>query len=242
MSATERDSIYVGYLPTPKRTAALLRVLVPVTIIGLGLISGLVAGAMTSTGDGVWDLDETTELRGTIRDVGYPVLMVESDGQPLTPVLLVGELKSGVRDQLGEAMNGAEVVIRGNTITRDGLRMLSLAGADAITIERPGSGIERADGQRVELRGEIMDSKCYLGAMKPGQGKTHKACAILCVRGGVPPVLIGPEGAHVLTSDDGALESRWLEFIGEPVVIQGTLGKPLGDQFGFVSVDSVARE
>ena len=41
----------------------------------------------------------------------------------------------------------------------------------------------------VTLRGEIVDSKCFLGVMTPGQGKTHRACASLCLRGGIPPAL-----------------------------------------------------
>ena len=38
----------------------------------------------------------------------------------------------------------------------------------------------------VTLKGEIIDPKCYLGAMKPGGGKTHKACAMRCIAGGIP--------------------------------------------------------
>jgi hypothetical protein len=46
------------------------------------------------------------------------------------------------------------------------------------------------DSGRVTLRGEIIDPKCYIGAMKPGGGKTHKACAQLCLSGGIPPMLV----------------------------------------------------
>ena len=57
------------------------------------------------------------------------------------------------------------------------------------------------------LRGEIVDSKCYLGAMKPGDQKTHKACATLCIRGGIPPVLVErlPGGGTRCTPSRGAL-------------------------------------
>jgi hypothetical protein len=41
----------------------------------------------------------------------------------------------------------------------------------------------------MELTGEIVDSKCFLGVMVPGAGKTHKDCASLCLRGGIPPAL-----------------------------------------------------
>lgn len=238
--ADERD-LYVGYLPTPARTARLMRLVVPVLIIGLGLVAGVVAGLMKPTGSGVWDLGETLEVRGVIRDVGYPVLMV-GDGADAEPVLLVGELKSGVRAQLGESADGAAVVIRGNPVTRGSLRMLSLvAGDDAVEIAAQGSGVRRASGEMVELTGEIVDSKCYLGAMKPGEGKTHKACAILCVRGGVPPVLITDAGAWVLTTAGGLLDERWYDFIGEPVTVRGRAGEAFSEALGVVDVDSIVR-
>jgi len=37
------------------------------------------------------------------------------------------------------------------------------------------------------LVGEIVDSKCFLGVMNPGQLTTHRACAIRCISGGVRP-------------------------------------------------------
>jgi len=57
----------------------------------------------------------------------------------------------------------------------------------------------------VRWTGEIIDPKCYAGSMKPGDGKTHKACAALCLRGGIPPVFVtGPDhAAYVLTTAGG---------------------------------------
>ena len=37
----------------------------------------------------------------------------------------------------------------------------------------------------VTLTGEIVDSKCFLGVMNPGNLKPHKACAIRCISGGI---------------------------------------------------------
>ena len=44
-------------------------------------------------------------------------------------------------------------------------------------------------GERT-LVGEIVDSKCYLGVMNPGSLTPHRACAIRCISGGIPPVLL----------------------------------------------------
>jgi hypothetical protein len=79
----------------------------------------------------------------------------------------------------------------------------------------------------VTLRGEIIDSKCYLGAMKPGGGKTHKACAALCLAGGVPPMFVtrgadGHETYYLLASPAGGpVESQLHGFVGDPVEISG---------------------
>jgi hypothetical protein len=40
------------------------------------------------------------------------------------------------------------------------------------------------------LTGELVDSKCFLGVMRPAVGKVHRGCAIRCLAGGVPPGLL----------------------------------------------------
>jgi hypothetical protein len=77
------------------------------------------------------------------------------------------------------------------------------------------------------LVGEIVDSKCFLGVMNPGQFTPHRACAIRCISGGVPPVLLvrqkdGPAIYLLLVSADGKPVNRQvLDLIAEPVEITG---------------------
>jgi hypothetical protein len=83
--------------------------------------------------------------------------------------------------------------------------------------------------RRVTLRGEIVDSKCFLGAMKPGAGKTHKECATLCIRGGIPPMLatFGEDGSVtcylLLDPAGGPLSAAALPFVADPVEVTGEL-------------------
>ena len=42
----------------------------------------------------------------------------------------------------------------------------------------------------VNLKGELVDTKCYFGVMRPGEGKVHRGCAARCLSGGVPPGLL----------------------------------------------------
>ena len=79
------------------------------------------------------------------------------------------------------------------------------------------------------LVGEIVDSKTYLGVMNPGQLTTHRACAIRCISGGIPPVLFvrqtnGPALYFLLVSRDGKpVNKQVLNLVAEPVQITGAV-------------------
>ena len=63
--------------------------------------------------------------------------------------------------------------------------------------------------------------------MNPGQLTPHRACAIRCISGGVPPVLlVRPKGEpakyFLLVSADGkAVNKQVLDLVAEPVEITG---------------------
>jgi hypothetical protein len=77
------------------------------------------------------------------------------------------------------------------------------------------------------LTGEIGDSKCFLGVMNPGQLTPHRACAIRCISGGIPPVLLvrqtnGTALYFLLVSRDGKpVNKDVLSLVAEPVSITG---------------------
>jgi len=79
----------------------------------------------------------------------------------------------------------------------------------------------------VRLRGEIVDSKCYLGVMNPGNGKVHRDCAVRCISGGAPPVFVARDASGetqvllLVGSDGRALNREVLSFVAEPVEISG---------------------
>jgi hypothetical protein len=90
---------------------------------------------------------------------------------------------------------------------------------------------------QVSLRGEIVDSKCYLGAMKPGGGTTHKGCAVLCLKGGVPPLFVTQDTGgrmvyYLLVSGEcGQLDQAAFHLAGEPVEVNGE-----SEEWGDISV------
>jgi hypothetical protein len=119
--------------------------------------------------------------------------------------------------------------VTGYTLERDGVRMLEVQSAEPTTASPPSGRTTPADLGTHAIATEILDSKCYMGAMKPGDGMGHKACATLCITGGIPPMMSWTDDdgkAHyaLLTAADGSpMPERHRALIAEPVTIEGRL-------------------
>ena len=74
-----------------------------------------------------------------------------------------------------------------------------------------------------------MDSKCFMGVMKPGEGKVHRACAAMCIAGGIPPMLVvdqsdGRRYGYILVDHAGGPAAQLvLENVAVPVSVFGQL-------------------
>lgn len=222
---SERESIYVLYRPLPATLLSLV-------LAAIGALAGLVAGTAAATalaqrdpGPAVWDTSSTATLTGTIVADPYPMLL-PIDGSPGVILMSVGK---GGPPQSVVAMAGQTAEITGYTLERDGMRVLEV---DSPPTERSLPLPNRAapvDLGTYAIATEILDTKCYLGAMKPGDGQGHKACATLCVAGGVPPMIAwtddtGKSHYALLTAPDGSpMPEQYRSLIAEPVTIEGRL-------------------
>lgn len=174
------DSFFVGYLPV---SASLRRRLVA---IAGGASAGLVAATI------LFATAQSNPGSATASNVSMP--------PDNSPVIAVGEGKRGLADVKAKDLTGAGIEYRrGNLILFEPATPQSVDAGSALPIF--------AAARDVELTGEIIDPKCYAGAMKPGDGATHKSCAALCILGGVPPMLLvrenGSERLLRLVSDTG---------------------------------------
>src|SRR4030095_6015081 len=103
----------------------------------------------------------------------------------------------------------------------------SIHVADASALQRPSATGSPVSLGKQTFVGEIVDSKCYLGVMNPGALTPHRACAIRCISGGIPPVLLvrqedGSATYLLLVSADGKpVNQHVLDIIAEPVEITG---------------------
>ncbi|MEM1382583.1 MAG: hypothetical protein AAGG06_02955 [Pseudomonadota bacterium] len=240
---TEKDPFFVGYLPVPpglRRFLPAVALLLVAGFIGLGYA---VSATQDDPGDGRfrWDVGRQ-EVVGVLTASPYPVLRVTQateryrEGQVL---MLSGQGKRGVVTEAA-ALDGQAVRVVGIGLTRGDLEMIQVSGRNGLLAEDagPAAPITPEDLGRWRLTGEICDGKCYAGAMRPGTGLAHKACANLCLIGGVPPVFVatGPvEGRQFFLmagQDGGPLSDGSLDYVGALVEAEGQVLR-LGDLMVF---------
>jgi hypothetical protein len=155
-------------------------------------------------------------------------------GDRVRHVLLVRGGKFGAPRRDTERLADRAARVSGLLLERDGRQLLELhasmreADLDDASMSRL-RAVEPEELGEVTVRGEIVDSKCYLGRMRPGGGRTHRACAQLCIAGDIPPVLVAHDAsgrtAHYLLAsrDDRSVSMDVLPFVAEPVEITGQL-------------------
>jgi hypothetical protein len=220
------DEFYVGYLPLPAGQRHFLRTLIPLLGLVVAAAAVFIALQQRDPGDAAWDSSTPVTRTGILRTRPYPMLEPALPGSDDLPVLLVESGKHGAQGRADALGDGRPVRVRGLRLHRADREMLELLPSpDGITPMDGSAAAPPADEPLgpATLRGEIVDSKCSLGAMKPGDGKTHKACATLCLTGGIPALFIASDGEEYLLADEsgGRIGPRIIAFVGEPVELSG---------------------
>lgn len=234
---SRRDPFYVGYLPTPRPLVGFLAVLAGAVLGASAVLAVTLVVAQGDWRDAGFQWEEGyTTLTGVLRVDPYPVLYLppDADHPRGRAVPLSGEGKRGVREKAA-GLDG-KAVDAGGFILRAGDReMLQVGGevdlrpaADPSPLAGFAGPAAEAVGPR-RLRGEIVDSKCYLGAMRPGEGKTHKLCANLCLIGGIPPMFAvyrsdgPPELLLLADAAGGPVTAALLDDTARYVELSGTV-------------------
>ena len=193
MKTPEREIFFIGFLPVP---AALRGFLAATVVASLCLFAGLafsIGATQDDPGDGSFrfDLGRQT-LTGVVSARPYPTLWV-TEGNETFPtghvLMLSGQGKRGA--MAAEAFDGRLTTVQGVPLTRGDLDMLQLSGGNRAPAPTAGDAPALPADQslgRWRIVGEICDGKCLAGAMRPGTGIAHKACANLCLLGDIPPV------------------------------------------------------
>jgi hypothetical protein len=216
------DEFYIGYLPRAPRSLgrriAWLTGWLAVAALG---VAALVAFGQAPFANSKFEFGIWRDYSGWIEQAPYPALRTARG-----TFLLVAPGKHGFT-----APNPpAGVTLRASLIERGSNRMLEVQpdSIHAATPARPRPDAAESLGQ-VVLRGEIVDSKCFLGVMNPGNGQVHGDCAVRCISGGIPPAFAAPDASGRMEivllagSDDRQLNKEVLPWVAQHIEISGEL-------------------
>ena len=235
MTGECHDELYVGYVDeTPPGIHRFARRLV-VGLIALAMTIGLCLALLLERFDeGVFEYGTVRDYSGELVVDPYPRL-ITTDG-PTGGYLLVGVGKHGL--EVDEAPSrpwqrgpSRKMELTGTLIRNPEAAMLEVHSSELSNQVAGGGSAETpvSPGNAQTLVGEIVDTKCYLGAMKPGRGKPHRDCASLCIRGGVPAALLvrtksgKRQLVHLMHASGRPAGPKVLDWVGHPVEITGLL-------------------
>jgi len=224
---------YIGYQKDmPPGLAAFLRKRIAVFFAVTLLIAVIIVAAQNPFAASRFEFGVEKSFSGIIGESPYPTLILDQPVQDRQTTVrsryfLVAPGKHGAQRFLA-GLDGKKVSLSGSLIYRDNVTMIEIQ-PDSIHVIDAGNSA----GGSVEslgeftLQGEIVDSKCFLGVMKPGNLKPHKSCAIRCISGGITPLLcVRDEQGNalylILAGKNGeAINQDVIPFVAEPVEISG---------------------
>jgi hypothetical protein len=229
-----KPPFFVGYLPVPGKLRLFL-LITSLSLIGFLAAVGLIIGStQDDPGPGAFRFDYGRQtVTGVVELMPYPLLRVTKGNGRIKPgstLMLTANGKDSVMTR-AKPLAGQLAKVSGVILQRGDLNMLQLRGGR--------QGMARAKGKapdleveplgRWKLAGEICDGKCLAGAMRPGRGLAHKACANLCLVAGIPPVFVssqpieGSEFFLIAGPDGGPLPDPAYDFVGQYISVEGEI-------------------
>jgi hypothetical protein len=243
---SDKKEFYIGYLPkAPKGISRFTLLVVLVFFILMAASAYVVVSNQTTINNGAYEYGELTEVEGLVYMAPQPFIKVfdgeDISGNPIFKnILLINFGKFGARSSLEKikseialTYDRVYVKLRGTLIYHNGTTLLELTENEKAYISyRP--LVDKSLYQKEvldlgvkELKGEIIDPKCYFGSMKPGEGKPHKSCAGLCISGGIPPMYVvknaqGLADYYLMMGENGELiGDELIPFVSDITTLKG---------------------
>jgi len=230
----KKKPFFVGYLGVPKGLHDFLLIVAIVLVSSFGAASILVGATQDDPGVAGFRFDFGRQtVSGIVEAEPYPLLYV-TEGNDRIPagrtLMLTGPGKSGVMNNVKQ-LEGTVIAATGIVVKRGDLEMLQVGRGNKAVV--PADKVQPVPASnsigKWRLQGEICDGKCLAGAMQPGRGLAHKACAILCVIGDIPPVFVssnpvdGEEFLLVGNKNGGPITDELYDYIGQFVEIDAEI-------------------
>lgn len=228
------DDFFIGYLPKAPATYASHTRMWAIVFVLVGVLGALAAAtSQRPMDDGYFEFGKLRRVEGYLTNNSVPMINVKASDNgglqsPTKSYVLVGLFKHGVSPDILSMGDGAPIEFEGTFIHRRGLTMVEITDPTSVKVSKSGGmGIQMPITTNISLIGEIIDSKCFLGVMRPATGKVHRACAIRCISGGVPAAFLvrteeGAEAVMLLAGNDLKPFNFDLELVGVPVRIDGS--------------------
>lgn len=108
---------------------------------------------------------------------------------------------------------------------------------------------QAAEGERVQVTGELIDTWCYysgvMGGPEPTTGSAHHTCALWCSAGGIPVGLLAEDGTVYMVlkiedDDNSASGDTQLRLASHEITADGMLYKR--DGLNYLVVESVVSD
>jgi hypothetical protein len=222
------DEFYIGYEPQmPDGLAARVRRVV-VGVLAMALVMpAVLVYSENRFAPAVFEYGRVGSFSGQIVEFPYPALMSTDANGESAIHWLVGPGKHGAADVV-RGRDGQRVQLSGTLIHRDRDSMIEVVPDSLVSVGGGGRAIEPLQSRGiVTVVGEIVDSKCHLGVMRPGEGPTHRDCAVRCLLGRIPPMFVPHDRTDLkrvpLLADAGLPFADADMFAGRRVLIRGEL-------------------
>ncbi len=221
------DAFYLGYddsMP-PSLARFLGRVVFGLAFVAVVVVVA-VAASQSPAEPGDYGFGVETPFEGVLMEEPIPLLQVGSGAGSITNYVLVGSGKFGL-PAFALGHGGKRVHFNGSLIHKGDQQMIELNDEKSFSVvsdqREQRTGVL---GMETSLSGELVDTKCYFGVMRPGAGKVHRGCAARCLHGGVPPGLLlrdtaGRSVVVLLSGTDGKKldfdtewAARWVKATG----------------------------
>lgn len=223
------DELFVGYEVTMPRGVrrAVRRAVVAAIGAAVALAIG-VTSVQVPLAEAHFEYGRPRRFRGWLASTPVPTLHV-AEGEGFVRYWLVAPGKFGPASVL-ESVPDGPVELEGTVITREHWHMVEVVPGSVRSIrgnhQPPAS--TPVETKSVRLRGEVVDAKCFLGVMNPGQHTAHRDCAVRCLSGGVPAMFSytderGATHLALLIDSTGTAPEEWRALAGTAIEIEGAL-------------------
>ncbi len=240
----KNEEFYIGWIGSaPDSFAAFIKKYILLLLLIVIVLGVLLSLSQKKFGTGNFEFGTLTQVKGIYFNKPVPNIKV-INGKDIwgnanyITVPLIGFGKHGADGTIADiekekniSLNGKEVTLKGTLLYNDGKLLMQVDANDQPLVNAASATIsadllpKQKDLGVLDVKGEIVDPKCFFGVMKPGEGKPHKDCAIRCILGGIPPLLkvtdnerkqnyyliVGPNGEK--------LNEAVQDFVATPVVL-----------------------